>query len=91
MMENLKNYTDEQLCEELKRRIEEKRKNARPNKVGDIVDYNGVKLKITLCDSNNTCGNCFFNKGSHCKVPKDMPCTQLLREDNNSVKYVEIK
>ena len=62
------------------------------NKVGDIVDYNGVKLKVVLCDINNYCGNCFFNKRTQCcKVPKDMPCTKLLREDNNSVKYVKVE
>lgn len=61
------------------------------NKIGDIVDYNGVKLKVVLCDIYNYCSNCFFNKGSQCKAPKEMPCTQILREDNNSVKYVKIE
>lgn len=32
------------------------------NKVGDIVDYNGVKLKVVLCDTYNYCGNCFSIK-----------------------------
>lgn len=57
-------------------------------KIGEVFEYNGVKL-ITVEDKNNSCEGCFF-KGNTCGAADDQEifCTAIGRDDN---KYVIFK
>ena len=63
-------------------------------KIGEVFEYNGVKL-ITIEDKNNNgCKGChFFNSGICTFVDSNhyLPCIPLCRNDNKNVIFKEVK
>lgn len=56
-------------------------------KVGEIFEYNGVKL-ITI--ENNSCEGCFFNNRDICTIGNRLLlCSSIFRKDNKNVIFRE--
>lgn len=55
-------------------------------KIGEVFEYNGVKL-ITIEDKNNSCKGChFFNGGTRCVAgDSEIFCSASCRDDNKNV------
>lgn len=65
--------------------------NVMEKEIGDIFNYNGIKLQIV--ESNEYCNNCYFNYNySDCIKPKNLDnCQARNRKDNKNIYFKEIK
>ena len=65
--------------------------NVMEREIGDIFNYNEVKLQIVK--SNEYCNNCYFNYNySDCTKPKNLDnCQAHNRKDNKNIHFKEIK
>ena len=65
--------------------------NVMEREIGDIFNYNGVKLQIV--ESNGYCNNCYFNDSCiTCTKPKNLNnCQKHNRKDNKNIYFKEIK
>lgn len=65
--------------------------NVMERKIGDIFNYNGVKLQIV--ESNGYCNNCYFNDSCiTCTKPNTLDnCQKHYRKDNKNIHFKEIK
>lgn len=65
-------------------------------KVGEIFDFNGVKLQVKDTVHETSCNGCYFN-GSICKnnetryINQTGECFQPCRNDGKNVIFVEVK
>ena len=57
-------------------------------KVGEVFEFNGVKLK-TLRDDVFSCKSCYFSRNMN--LCDDMSCMWFERTDNKTVIFEEIK
>ena len=65
--------------------------NVMEREIGDIFNYNEVKLQIVK--SNEYCNNCYFNYNySACTKPNTLDkCQKHYRKDNKNIHFKEIK
>ena len=57
--------------------------------VGSVIMLSGKQLLVELCDEQNLCLSCFFNKiGSDCLGKHLVKCTSGERKDQLSVRYI---
>lgn len=65
--------------------------NVMEREIGDIFNYNGVKLQIV--ESNGYCNNCYFNDSCiTCTKPNTLDkCQKHYRKDNKNIHFKEIK
>lgn len=65
--------------------------NVMEREIGDIFNYNGVKLQIVK--SNGYCNNCYFNDSCiTCTKPNILDnCQANNRKDNKNIHFKEIK
>lgn len=62
----------------------------REYKVGQIIPYDDVKLKVV---EEITCRGCYFDHGHVCTAPdgEEFNCTESKRKDGNSVIFKLMK
>ena len=57
--------------------------------VGSVIMLSGKQLLVELCDEQNLCLTCFFNKrDSDCLGKHLVKCTSGERKDQLSVRYI---
>ena len=57
--------------------------------VGSVIMLSGKRLLVELCDEQNLCLTCFFNKkDSDCLGKHLVKCTSGERKDQLSVRYI---
>lgn len=60
-------------------------------KIGEVFEYNGVKL-ITIEDKNNSCKGCFFSGGTRCVAgDSEIFCSASCRDDNKNVIFKKVE
>ena len=60
--------------------------------IGDIIKFNGIKLKIIEAKPGS-CENCYFNNKSHSCAKNSIPdiCSYSLRTDHKNIIFKQIK
>lgn len=60
-------------------------------KIGEIFDYNGIKL-VAIIASNYACEGCYFKGDKRCFIESIFTkCSHVFRKDRKNVIFKEIK
>lgn len=63
------------------------------HKVGEVFEFDGVKLRVETSDYPWICGDCFFVECEIqcCTVDEIGECIDICRTDKTNVKFIKVK
>ena len=64
--------------------------------VGEVFDFNGVKLQVQDAGYKTFCNGCYFDKSKYICFDSHIPgcrgfCLGMIRNDGKNVIFVEVK